>query len=95
MAEYIDREAVLKKMQNWNTKERLINCVEDAPAADVVEVVRCKDCKFFMQYPEKCADTVEHADGECWRKYFYSYNAQFSACEYNDYCSRGKRKDGE
>lgn len=31
-------------MQNWNTKERLINCVEDAPAVDVVEVIRCKEC---------------------------------------------------
>lgn len=35
----IDRNALLKKMQNWNTKERLINCVEYATTVDAVEVV--------------------------------------------------------
>lgn len=44
MAEYIERGAVLEKMQNWHTEERLRDCVKDFPAADVVPVVRCKDC---------------------------------------------------
>ena len=37
----IDRNALLKKMQNWNTKERLINCVEYAPTVDAV-ALPCK-----------------------------------------------------
>ena len=35
---YIERETLLEKMKTWNTKERLIDCVNDMPDADVVEV---------------------------------------------------------
>ena len=44
MAEYIERGAVLEKMQNWHTEERLRDCVKDFPAADVEKRVRCEDC---------------------------------------------------
>lgn len=40
MARYIDAEVVLKKMKNWHTKERLMDCVENTPTADVAEVKR-------------------------------------------------------
>lgn len=109
MAEYIDREALISwlKKAGWFLKievdhkrvchviGKIIDHIEAIPTADVAEVVRCKNCKFFTEYPGKYAERVEHADGECWRKYFYSHNAQFSACEYNDFCSQGRRKDGE
>lgn len=55
MAEYIEREALERIFKNWLSDEELLaderiaveTCLaqlEDAPAADVVEVVRCKDC---------------------------------------------------
>ena len=44
MARYIDADIALEKMKNWHTKERLMDCVRDAPAADVAEVVRCNNC---------------------------------------------------
>ena len=44
MARYIDEDIALEKMKNWHTKERLMDCVRDTPAVDVVKVVRCKDC---------------------------------------------------
>ena len=44
MARYIDADIALEKMKNWHTKERLMDCVRDTPAVDVVKVVRCKDC---------------------------------------------------
>ena len=47
---------------------------------DVVEVVRCKDCKHSNQY-----------EGGCW--YCEKYEGLFSAVNPNDYCSYGW--DGE
>ena len=62
MAEYIERGALRKlmyeeafekdsDMQRWDSgcwiRYKLFeNCIEAIPAADVVEVVRCKDCKY-------------------------------------------------
>ena len=51
---YIDKEKLLKKMIHWYTKERLIDCVRDMPTADVVEVIRCKDCKYYISEPYYC-----------------------------------------
>lgn len=49
MAEYIDREAAIKAV-NWQsaitmTRAAMTYAIKSIPAADVVEVVRCKDCK--------------------------------------------------
>lgn len=38
MDEYIEREALLKKMKNWHEKISLIECVNSMPAADVAPV---------------------------------------------------------
>ena len=35
--------------------QRACEAIDDAPEADVVKVVRCKDCRFFFTgYDEKC-----------------------------------------
>ena len=62
MAEYIEREALKKQMnatcRNCDARFDERECgrcgmewarkiVRSAPAADVVEVVRCKDCKYW------------------------------------------------
>lgn len=57
MAEYIDRDMFLKIISHMpsspttDREDRLINglisAVKNCPAADVVEVIRCKDCRFF------------------------------------------------
>lgn len=48
MTEYIDREKLLKNVEmkgRWGFSGTAIyQAIKDAPAADVVEVVRCKDC---------------------------------------------------
>ena len=56
MAEYIEREAALKVLRGKAIAKypstiymglfAAANEVREIPAADVVEVVRCKDCKF-------------------------------------------------
>ena len=46
--EYISREAALTALQDsdlFNTTERQLRAIRERPAADVAEVVRCKDCK--------------------------------------------------
>ena len=56
--EYISREAAIEEIDKWldtvgtalvgkglSYYGELIGCIEDACAADVAEVVRCKDCK--------------------------------------------------
>lgn len=55
--------------------------IEYAPTADVVEVVRCKDCKHFGR-------DMGHGKHDC-KKYEMPY------CLENDYCSYGERRTEE
>ena len=58
MSDYISREAVLEAIENcvqignttWTDKYAARARIDDIPAADVVEVVRCGEC---MQRDEK------------------------------------------
>lgn len=52
------------------------------PAADVVEVVRCKDCKH--------AEIQDYAPPSC--RYCCKYSALYHAK--NFYCSMGERREG-
>lgn len=90
MAEYIDREALMKfpiranHCDKEHANEHFINGIETVmeyaehlPAADVVEVVRCKDCK-YNSGTKKCL----HPD------------SFFAVPKDDDFCSYGERKDG-
>lgn len=87
--EYIERGDLLQKNMYGNTApithrtyaEQLIS---SAPAADVVEVVRCKGCVWW----EACGrlGTVgkcESPHNGLWNEYTYA----------GDYCSYGERKE--
>lgn len=91
--EYIERGALLKKHPfgkiggelNWYT-EGYLDCAEDAkkaindaPAADVVEVTRCKDCK-HSNFETSCSK---------YRCGYWLGMLRFS----NDFCSYGERKE--
>ena len=66
MPEYIEREALIARLKKVCVTddvfemgmqvgvEHAINCTKEAPTADVVEVVRCKDCK-YRYVPCHCA----------------------------------------
>lgn len=59
MARYVDIDDIIKTFEKMHgTESTLINCynadwivsfLESQPTADVVEVVRCKDCKYFSE----------------------------------------------
>ena len=68
--------------------------IAKTPTADAVEVVRCKDCKYFFRYSDEHKQCVEKADGDCRIKIMNSVNAQYYACQDTDYCSYGERREG-
>ena len=79
MAEYIEREAAVQQCKRhddytaWSIKDG----IEAIPAADVEEVVRCKDCKKSI----KCSPGII-----CSRS-----NGLIGITE-NDFCSYGERR---
>lgn len=86
MPEYIERKALKYEMteamcgtgyQQW-----AIDVIDRLPTADVVEVVRCKDCKYRGWFQEPCHGKSVHyckIHDNCITK--------------NDFCSYGKRKE--
>lgn len=64
MAEYIEREALRSKavyMHGFgNNKYVPLRAIEDAPAADVVPVVRCRYCKYHHWEQEPCHGNTVH-----------------------------------
>lgn len=80
--EYIERGALLKEDFTgfWNdiTDQSIFeHIIEQAPAADVVEVVRCKDC-------------VHYQNGACNHFGYYTYAPDVDE---DDFCSHGERKE--
>lgn len=87
--EYIDRAAVKDEILSWAvcinhpellSKEDTMYCIDNMPAADVVEVVRCKDC--IWRGREECAMFYRCDCGE-----------QHTWETDNDFCSYGERRD--
>lgn len=65
-------------------KEAVKEAINKLPSADVVEVVRCKNCIYF---------TEEHRNGQgicCCDNKDTNYNAEFKPYA-DDYCSYGER----
>lgn len=95
--EYIEREATIEQARLFYCKDcnsyNGVLCrscgfndamlfIEDAPTADVVEVVRCKDCKHYEPY-----EGEEHK-GDC------AELVGLESCIYkDDFCSYGERKE--
>ena len=46
--EYISREAALMKLMQDGCSAKNLQSISDMPAADVAEVVRCRDCKYLV-----------------------------------------------
>ena len=51
MSDYIKREDAIKALEGWKISPIVLDPV---PSADVVEVVRCKDCKHYGKFGMKC-----------------------------------------
>lgn len=98
MSKYIDAEWLKDNLLDrsfnefcknggYPTSYSLIDFIEIlnySPAADVVEVVRCKDCQYAKPHNDEF--WIEEAPLLC--ELFEIYVSD------NDYCSMGERKDG-
>lgn len=92
MAEYIDREALRKVLENWRDAhadvddeqgcgllEDVIWEVDAQPAADVAPVVHCKGCKYYDR-------------GECYHPRHERHLQSIYQAD-DDFCSYGERKE--
>lgn len=74
-------DGLVKKQNN------VIDMIQKQPAADVVEVVRCKDCKYYQEgkllAPNKFCFRLRHPTEN--RQVGYNFSD-------NDFCSYGERK---
>ena len=97
MAEYIEREALMRRIKEIHCAEcdsyhgvrcracwvdDTLDYIDSEPAADVVEVVRCRDCKY---------GEVDDADFPA------QYLCKHNGADWNDenhFCSYGEQKEG-
>ncbi len=91
MKEYIERErlkeafnADLQTLQTLDehTMDLILIEIDEAPAADVAEVVRCKDCQYYQ-------------DAKTNKKGFLICPASGMEITETDYCSYGAHMDKE
>ena len=87
--EYIEREAAKRELLSWAVcmnhpeyliKDDALHIIDSFPAADAVEVVLCRDCKYHE-------DTSVIGFGHCC---LYDLTMR-----HNDFCSYGKREGGD
>ena len=80
MAEYIKREDVINLItKRYENPEICTEEINQIPAADVVEVIRCKDCIHYG------LNRLEEEYGcHCWTDWHFVYSY--------DFCSDGVRK---
>ena len=97
MTEYIEREAVIKALKENITEmesdiyfgsnkgvpeDDIDDIVNEIPVADVVKVVKCKNCKYLLQ------DLSERKTHICMQNPYTRRNVNR-----NDYCSYGEEME--
>ena len=81
--EFISRTEALTALQDsdlFNTTERQLQAIRELPAADVAEVVRCKDCDAW----KRNVGIADSPNGHCF-EHDIDTNGQ-------DFCSYGEKK---
>lgn len=81
MARLIDADKFAEKFTGQY--EFMKRVIEEEPTVDAVEVVRCKDCKYYDEYKECSGIPIYGNSGGC----------GFLSTEPDDYCSYGERKE--
>ena len=84
MADLIDRKELRDALYEADAVTMQgVKIINQFPAVDAVEVVRCKNCR--KRHTWECAMHYESEDG----------NEQYGWENDNDFCSWGERKDGD
>jgi len=95
VSDYIERDAVTQMINKWADGYSYIEVptewaedeVRKLPAADVVPVVRCRDCKWWVREGNDSYGYAMFCDHDC------SLGGQ-GIKKPEDYCSYGERKGG-
>lgn len=92
MPEYVKREAATQAAVRavWlgqTSAGQIAKAINDVPAADVMEVTRCKDCKHYRIFLKRdmCAKNAQVLDG---------HEVGLTATNPDNFCSYGERKSG-
>lgn len=67
--------------------ERVMEYIENIPPADVIEVVRCKDCQHYFEPLGRCSRHSEDPDQS-----ISGFGFSFWVNE-DDFCSHGEKRD--
>ena len=86
MTEYIKREAAYNAIVNNYDTDAMLRDLDAIPAADVVPIVRCKDCKYV--------EIIERDWGDA-EMYCMSRGSCCFPVIARDYCSRAERLEAE
>lgn len=87
--EYIERETAMHIVKSTcGDYATAFSMIRKLPAANVVPVVRCKDCKYYRNRPNGLCylHTEPYGDG---------YKGDAVCVEDNDFCSCGERKEND
>ena len=97
MTKYIDRDMLI--IEGWHM-ERIIRAMTsitievkkptDFPAADVVEIVRCKDCDLWNEWDKSGHEQTGNYACSC--AYFSNEDGYTVYTGLDDYCSKGERR---
>ena len=89
MSRYIDADELTEFYEPYKNMNVPVNAlleqIKDTPTADVVEVVRCKDCKYYKEY-------VSHRGSAMMCFCPCSIGGQGKK-KPDDYCSYGERNE--
>ena len=102
--QYIERENTKRELLSWAVsinhpeyliKDDALHIIDSMPAADVAEVLRCRDCKYWGDEDGK----LQHSDGVLFARckvHNYLIDGRHTGwCPTeNDFCSYGERKEG-
>lgn len=84
MPRYIDAHDLRHKLMELNVDNPTVyNAIWDAPTADVLKVVRCKNCKY--------AEIMDYAPTQC--RYYCRNSTNYHSKDF--YCSMGEEIDYE
>ena len=95
----------MKSVYDAISLDGMIKGLKDAPTVDAVEVVRCRDCMWYSPDTEWGINEVtgkyDHSKiitkpyGECHGQDFHFTEDGFLRVCDDDFCSYGKRKEGD
>lgn len=84
------------QITRWHNGDNYINMwvtdTKDIPSIDAVPVVRCKDCKQFMEFRDSEKEK-QGCDGTCYRLIMHCFDNDFAMVNATDCCSWGVKRD--